>query len=206
MTNSEHQSRPHQITKHKSKEEKGTHLGRRNNGGPLLVALLRRLLWLRRVPLFHGRGKARVALDYAGAWRDIGFSNRRLRPVLCGRLASRWGSGAVRPPTEKAGSCASFPPRSTLSVRLSAFSVMVTACWRLESRGRQRARETKAEDESREWSGSVRTVGRLLPFGNGVHGEWLASPSAHPVRSCVDFPICRCTDLCRASKFDIWCV
>jgi hypothetical protein len=136
VTNSEHQSRPHQITKHKSKEEKGTHLGRRNNGGPLLVALLRRLLWLRRVPLFHGRGKARVALDYAGAWRDIGFSNRRLRPVLCGRLASRWGSGAVRPTTEKAGSCASFPPRSTLSVRLSAFSVMVTACWTLESRGR----------------------------------------------------------------------
>ena len=96
VTNSEHQSRPYQITKHKSKEEKGTHLGRRNNGGPLLVALLRRRLWLRRFSLFHGRGKARVALDYAGAWRDIGFSNRRLRPVLCGRLASRWGSGAVR--------------------------------------------------------------------------------------------------------------
>ena len=64
---------------------------------PLLVALLRRRLWLRRVPLFHGRGKARVALDYAGAWRDIGFSNRRLRPLLCGRLASGGGAGPSDP-------------------------------------------------------------------------------------------------------------
>lgn len=93
-----------------SKVENETNLGK-NGGGLLRAARLRRLLWLRRLPLFHGRGR-RVDLDDAGAWRDIGRPRPpALRPVRApDLLVGRSGSGAVRPDGKGGIFARVFPP------------------------------------------------------------------------------------------------
>ena len=92
-----------------------------------------------------GGEATRVALDDAGAWRDIG----RLRqppPTACaGAWAPDGGGAGPSDPTEKAGSWASFsPPAPPLSVRVSAF-------FRNGDRRRRTATvpETKAEGKTK---------------------------------------------------------